>query len=279
MPCILDGVSNIIDRVLGLDTFGKRTFTYSDKTACVHLCRQQKQQQARRIDGSELIRLISERIAANRRLRTEQRIPCRGDRRNWRFDVQPRFEPAVKYEIRLQKAIAILLDSNWANAIPTASGVTECEETARCIDLVQRLSDEEWRFVELKVLRKSVDGCEGPQTPLFACLELLQYALIFLYSKQHYKLLGYTTAKNPIIAAQIVHLEALMTQNCYFHNSKRGRFHIAWLHRLINEGLNSINRQPSLVSGQKMTTDCCTLCFPPTKTRHESTNLTNILIG
>jgi hypothetical protein len=90
---------------------------------------------ARCIDGSELIRLVSKRITENRRLLTEQRIPCRGER-NWRFEVQPDFKFGVRYEIRLQKAIAILLHRDWANAIPTASGVTECEETARSIDLV-----------------------------------------------------------------------------------------------------------------------------------------------
>jgi hypothetical protein len=248
VPCILDGVSNIIDRVLGLDMIGKRTYTYSHKTACVLLCSEQSQEGRTHIEGSELIRLISEGIAENRRLRTEQRIPCRGERKNWRFEVQPDFELGVRYEIRLQKAIAILLHPDWANAIPTASGVTECEETARSIDLVQRLSDEEWRFVELKALRKNADGGNGDQTPLFASLELLQYALIFRYSKEHYELLEYTPEreKNPIIAAQKVHLEVLMTQNCYFHNSKLGRFHIKWLDRLINEGLTSINLPQSL---------------------------------
>ncbi|MGA7929154.1 MAG: hypothetical protein WCA20_24535 [Candidatus Sulfotelmatobacter sp.] len=246
MPCILGGVSNIIDRLLGLDTIGERSYTHSHKEACVLLC-QQQQKEPRYIDGSELVRLISERIAENRRLLTERRIPCRGERKNWRFKVQPDFKLGVRYEISLQKAIAILLDADWANAIPTASGVTECEETARSIDLVQRLSDEEWRFVELKALRKGSDGGNGQQTPLFACLELLQYALIFRYSKEHYELLGYTREKNPIITAQKVHLEVLMTQNCYFHNSRLGRFHIKWLDRLVNEGLSAINRQPNLV--------------------------------
>src|ERR1035441_226815 len=203
MPCILDGVSNIIDRVLGLDAVGERIYTYSHKTACVLLGRQQQQKAVRCIDGSELIRLVSERITENRRLLTEQRIPCRGER-NWRFEVQPDFKFGVRYEIRLQKAIAILLHRDWANAIPTASGVTECEETARSIDLVQRLSDVDWRFVELKALREGSDGCNGQQTPLFACLELLQYALIFRYSKEHYELLGYTPERNPVIAAQKV---------------------------------------------------------------------------
>jgi hypothetical protein len=106
---------------------------------------------------------------------------------------------------------------------------------------VQRLSNEEWRFVELKALRKSADGCSGGQTPLFACLELLQYALIFRYSREHYELLGYTLEKNPVIGAQKVHLEVLMTRNCYFHNFRLGRFRIKWLDRVINEGLASIN--------------------------------------
>src|SRR5208282_2051262 len=36
------------------------------------------------------------------------------------------------------------------------------------------------------------------------------------------------------------------TQNCYFHKTKLGRFHIKWLDRLINEGLTSINLPQSL---------------------------------
>ena len=245
MPCILNGVPNIIDRFLGLDTIGERTYTHSNKEACVRLCNLQEED--REFDGSELVRLVSNQIAANRRERTEEKLPCRGDRRNWRFEVQPDFQLGVKYEIRLQKAIAVLLNKEWANAIPTASGVTECPETARCIDLTQRISDDEWRFVELKALMKSKDGSSGEQTPLFACLELLQYALIFQYSKQHSEILGYTTSKNPIIAAKNVHLEVLMTQNCYSHNARLGRFNIAWLHRLIDEGLSSINRQQANV--------------------------------
>jgi hypothetical protein len=240
MPSILEGVPGIIDQVLGLDSIGSRAYTHLNKQACVLLCRQVEQKQPP--EGSRLVHLISERIAANREELTKRRVACRGGRENWRFEVQPDFELGVSYEIRLQKAIAVLLGKDWANAIPTASGLTEREEKARCIDLVQRLSDEEWRFVELKAMKRAADGVRGEQTPLFACLELLQYALIFDYSQLHSVLLGYTPARNPILAAKIVHLEVLMTQNCYFHNSRLGRFNIGWLHGLANEGLNSMSR-------------------------------------
>jgi hypothetical protein len=40
-----------------------------------------------------------------------------------------------------------------------------------------------------------------------------------------------------------------MTQNCYFHNSRLGRFHIEWLRHLINEGLSSSVVTPKPANG------------------------------
>jgi hypothetical protein len=243
MPRILDGVSNIIDQALGLRSIGERLYKHSNKQAWVLLCKLSEPD--RNIDVGDLFQLVSARIAANRRELTDRCIPCRGTKRNWRFEVQPKFQLAVKYELRLQKAIAILLEGHWANAVPTASGISEYSESSRCIDLVERLSEEEWRFVELKALENNAKQTTGERTPLFACLELLQYALIFRYSKEHSTLLGYTKDKNPVIAARTVHLEVLMTRNCYFHNPKLGRLNIEWLHKLMNDGLRSINeKQP-----------------------------------
>jgi hypothetical protein len=253
MTSILHNVTDIIDQALGLRTIGNRIYTSANKSACIRLC--SRSEQNRQIDGSSLVRSILEQIAANRRELNDKCLPCTGGR-NWRFETMYDFDLETKYEMQLQKAIAILLDGEWANAVPTASGLTECRETARDIDLVQRLSGEEWRFVELKAMRRGGGGCRGDQTPLFAALELLQYALIFHFSKQHAALLGYRADKNPVIAAEKVHLEVLMTTNCYFYrsriqrsrNSTTDRFNIEWVHDLISEGLRALNeQQPHLV--------------------------------
>ena len=56
------------------------------------------------------------------------------------------------------------------------------------------------------------------------------------------KLLGYAEEANPLLGRRTVHLEVLMTPNCYSRTHDTGRYRIAWLNNLINEGLRGLQR-------------------------------------
>jgi hypothetical protein len=130
--------------------------------------------------------------------------------------------------------------------VPAASGLTE-QALKRCsVDIVHRRSAVEFDFIELKAQRPG-EYSQRHQTPLFASMEVLKYGLLFLYCKQSRDVLFPSGIDNrPILNASRVHLEVLMTPNCYLHSANRGLFRIAWLNQLIAEGLQEINEQQNL---------------------------------
>jgi hypothetical protein len=65
--------------------------------------------------------------------------------------------------------------------------------------------------------------------------------MILLYSNKHMQLLGYTDQANPLLNRNKVHLEVLMTSNCY-SRTHGDRFHLAWLDSTINEGLQRLQQ-------------------------------------
>jgi hypothetical protein len=167
----------------------------------------------------------------------------------WRWEKQLTLSASNKsLEVRIERAIARLLDHDWVNQVPAASGLTDAKEGRCSVDIVHRRSAEAFDFLELKALRPGRTS-SGEQTPLFASMEVLKYGLLFLFCRKNQNVLfPGGIERRPILNANRVHLEVLMTANCYLHSARRGPFRIEWLNRVISEGLGELNEYQKLTN-------------------------------
>lgn len=235
---LLAALNNEIDGFFGLDKFG---LTHHDKEACIRLCTEQPSQR-----GAELILRLLNRIAHSRSSLTGVSQAARG-KEMWRWKKNLTLGSAnTSLEVRIERAIARLLDGDWVNQVPAASGLTNAKDGRCSVDIIYRRSAVEFDFIELKALDLAKTP-SGEQTPLFASMEVLKYGLLFLFCKKNRDLLFPSSMeRRPILNASRVHLEVLMTPNCYLHSANRPLFRIAWLNQLITEGLQEINEQQNL---------------------------------
>ena len=106
---------------------------------------------------------------------------CDRSKQNWRWSLQPQIGAANKSpEVVLERAIAAACAStgrtDWANQVPVASGmIARASDRRRAIDLVERTGARTYQLIELKI---------ASDTPLFAAVELLGYASIWLLSRK-----------------------------------------------------------------------------------------------
>ena len=145
---------------------------------------------------------------------------------NWRFKPLSNISlENTSPEVKLERSIVRAADDHWANQVPTSSGlVGPRADKVRNIDLVQRLGERHFSFIELKV---------ESNNPLFAAIEILTYGLIFSWSKAKAHDLGYQIERQPIIAAESVDLCVLAPKE-YYQNLSMGNLGAA-----INNGLES----------------------------------------
>ncbi|QOY88000.1 hypothetical protein [Paludibaculum fermentans] len=238
---IVTALDQVIDDFFGLSPIN---LSYANRSAYGKLCREKPQ-----LDGAELVRRLLSRISENRSALTQAGTPVRGGQM-WRFKKNLKLDPGNgSLEVRIERAIARLMDSDWVNQVPLSSGLTDGHEAKRSIDLVHRHSDTEYDFIELKALSPG-RRCGGNQTPLFAAMEILQYGLIFLYCRENQEVLFPATADlRPLLRARIIHLEVLMTHNCYEQPGGVGQSGLAWLNNILLSCMEELNhRTPCLVS-------------------------------
>ncbi|THJ17142.1 MAG: hypothetical protein CAF45_016665 [Nitrospira sp. CG24E] len=224
MPGILDGVNDIIDKALGLD-FKAKTPLYGHKTACQRLT----SESPRDFDGRLLIETIYGQIENSDR---REKSPSK---QNWRWYPNPKIDPENDSpEVRLERAIVALPGNGWANQIPTASGlVNEHLDKTRNIDLVHWCKDGWYEFLELKV---------ESNTPLFAAMEILQYGILYIFSRAYRVALGYRPHENPLLYGEGVHLKVLAPEDYY---KDRGELYkLEWLEKKINDGLQVFLSEP-----------------------------------
>ena len=100
---------------------------------------------------------------------------------NWRWWDPQSFIGAANRspEVILERAIvnACAADGrrDWSNQVPVASGVARSSsEKRRAIDLVQKIDDAHFAFIELKV---------ASDTPLYAAFEIISYVGVWLQSR------------------------------------------------------------------------------------------------
>jgi hypothetical protein len=90
---------------------------------------------------------------------------------------------------------------------------------------VHNLAHGVWEFIELKV---------NSDTPLYAAMEILQYGLLFLFSRHHQQELQYDTSKELLQATQI-HLKVLAPSRYYTSNRAGAPYQLQWLEESLNE--------------------------------------------
>ncbi len=131
-------------------------------------------------DGIDLVSLVFEKVSKNWEWGSAPDNRNRS-KQNWRWSLQTQIGAANKSpEVVLERAIGAACAStgrtDWANQVPVASGlIAGASDGRRAIDLVERTGTRTYQLIELKI---------ASDTPLFAAVELLGYASIWLLSRQ-----------------------------------------------------------------------------------------------
>ena len=108
----------------------------------------------------------------------------------------------------LEKAVAGKLpEAEWANQVVTAAGLSRNSgDCRRNIDLVHRTGAGEFRFIELKI---------GSNNPVYAAIELLEYALLYWWSRQHPGFHKEGREDIELLSAKFIAMEVLAPKKYY----------------------------------------------------------------
>lgn len=176
---ILDGVDELIERTLGLTgipRYGKRPI--KSKTAAIDLSQNGIPGNGKTLDGSNLVKSIFDRIKLNH----ESMGSLSPSPSNWQCRKAVEIsDNNASPEKRLEKTIVNWLDDSWFNQIPTCNGMAVSKEYHRCIDLGHSVAEKQFELIELKFGKEARNF--GSDNPLFALLELVEYAALYLYSR------------------------------------------------------------------------------------------------
>lgn len=152
---------------------------------------------------------------------------------NWRLERQD--EPShLRAEVSLEWKIIESAPGDWYNQVPVASGLVDHKLHKRCaIDLVRKADEKSFDFIELKL---------GSNTPLFAAIELLQYALVWLLSgtEDYGPRLGYLIPPT-LLSAERVSLYVLAPPKFYGVKPRGGSHQLvdySGVERGINQALS-----------------------------------------
>lgn len=111
----------------------------------------------------------------------------------------------------------------------------------RSIDLVERTGDESFDFIELKI---------RSDTPLYAALEVLDYGVLYAFSRINARSLNYEQGFSEILDARRIGLRVLAPNRFYEHKSRGTRetksLDLAWLESIM---LDATRRLASMIGG------------------------------
>lgn len=220
---ILKGVGHIIDEALGLKNCGiGKEPHYKQKTSCQKL----SVLAPRTFDATALIKKIYDKVEYN----WNERANYKPSTENWRFELRTNIdENNGDPEIKLERAMVSTQSqphSNWANQVPTSSGfVGPRADKHRNIDLIHRCEDGVYEFIELKV---------NSDTPLYAAMEILQNAVLYIFSRENERKMEWGSAKQkPLRDATVIHLRVLAPFSYY------EGYNFDWLEVNICNGLKA----------------------------------------
>ena len=148
---------------------------------------------------------------------------------NWRWTLQTRKSSNNKsQEVLVERAIAMACEAtnckHWANQIPVASGLVKgAADGRRAIDLAHRVGPDHYELIELKI---------ASDTPLYAAIELLGYASLWLLSR------AVPPAHEPsLLKAKYIDLRVLAPPAFY------APFQLADLEYSIDRGVRALGQQ------------------------------------
>ena len=216
---IYAGINEIIDRELRVTSIGQSKPHHQHKGA-LHKVRDEGRGLFK---GERLFAAMVKRLESN--LRRAPRFHDKGpSQENWRFEKQLFIsENNTRSETTLEKAAARLLGPDWVNQVPTASGLWDHKADGhRNVDLVERLSEEEYRLIELKVADKH---------PLYAAMEVLGYGALYVLARRHYP--GGALASKELLRAKKIQLVVLAPARFYM------KARLSWLEDELDRGLRA----------------------------------------
>jgi len=228
MTGILEGTGPVIDRFFGVEQFGSTTPHYKHKQSCLHI----SEQPLPALDSLALLEELYQIIEDNwQRSRPFYSKPP--SKENWRVMRRPEIAPQnTSPEVTLERSIIKATEEHWVNQVPTSSGLTGPRyDKARNIDLAHNLGHGEWEFIELKV---------NSDTPLYAAMEILQYGLLYLFSRHHQDELCYRNASKIMLEASQIHLKVLAPSPYYIPYQPPQQYQLQWLEESLNEGLQRL---------------------------------------
>jgi hypothetical protein len=181
------------------------------------------------LDGHALVKAIYDAIDSNWSKRSYAKNPSP---ENWRLKKNPKKNDEIKnanrerkLEVRLEREIIDIDwpdENDWFNQIPVASGLVGARsDKRRAIDLVHRLGDGAYEFVELKV---------NSDTPLYAAMEILQYGVLYIFARRDNRIKDAALEKR-LLKAKIIHLKVLAPEKYY------KSYALAWIEGEIRKGL------------------------------------------
>ena len=130
----------------------------------------------------------------------------------------------VTLERALVGACCRLGRTDWANQVPLVSGLAGPRAyKRRAIDLVRKISDGQFEFVELKI---------GSDTPLYAAAEIVLYGLLWLHARHRGG--EHSRSINPILDAGSIELSVLAPSAFYRQSDTGG------ISALFNSGLAAL---------------------------------------
>lgn len=217
MKSITVGFDEIKDMHLGLNDspIGKPP-RFRQISACQSLC-----EQAPHLDGAALASALIDRATRNWKTGPRAHLACTSSE-NWRFRQADKIAQGnPSKEVTFERAfIKRATKKRWANQVPTCSGVVTLQANRRtAIDLVEKTGSESFDFIELKI--KS-------DTPLFAALEVLDYGVLYVFSRTNRYFLGYTPGCREILDAHHIGLRVLAPLAFY------KKYTLSWLDTMMH---------------------------------------------
>ncbi len=149
---------------------------------------------------------------------------------NWQWNTDPK-HLTKSAEVKLERLIVKGGESEWARQMATSSGIQgSTKNRRRSIDLVRRLGDRRYAFIELKV--KS-------DNPLHGIFELLSYGLAYLHARRNNWQVE--AGKYDVMKADTIELIVLAPTDFYKYKPGRGQpavpLNLDWLIDELNKGL------------------------------------------
>ena len=179
------------------------------------------------INGQLLCELVYNQLELRYLSRLRQKPPSA---KNWRWEPQLHLdEKNTSAELNLEKRLIRQCDSDWTNAIPTASGLFDDGGRKANIDLAVR-EGKTGAFMELKW---------NSNHPVYAAIEMIGYAMSWIQARVRAESMDYIKCSQlrPALDFSVVHWSVVAPSE--FYSKSVG---IGGLEAALNEGVQAFTR-------------------------------------